>query len=64
MTKTQKIQALVTLAVGIAPELPTGDDLHRRAVYLACSLYRNRYGNRPTQTLIDDAIAVAREVIK
>lgn len=57
MTKTEKIAALIELAKTVAKDLPQGLDLQRRAIYLACSLYRVRYGNRPTQVIIDAALA-------
>ncbi len=57
MTKTEKLSALISLASKVAPELPGGDDLKRRAVYLASSLYRNRYGRSPTYNLMAEAIA-------
>lgn len=56
MNKQQKIETLITIAKTLAPTLPSGDDLQRRAIYLACSMYRARHGKRPTQTIIDAAI--------
>ena len=52
-TTQEKVNALLTIALELAPELPAGDDLKHRAVYLACSVYRNRYGSRPSQRIID-----------
>ena len=57
MTKTEKLSALIALASKVAPELPGGDCLKRRAVHLASSMYRTRYGRLPTESLRDAAIA-------
>lgn len=53
MTTQEKVNALLTLALEVAPTLPAGDDLKHRAIHLACSLYRNRYGVKPSQRIID-----------
>lgn len=57
MTKAEKINALITIAKELAVNLPAGTDLQRRAIHLACNMYRNRFGKLPTQTIIDAAIA-------
>lgn len=57
MTKQEKINALITIAKELSTNLPSGPDFQRRAIHLACSVYRNRFGKIPSQGIIDAAIA-------
>lgn len=51
-TETQ-VRNLLNIAIELAKDLPAGDDLKHRAIHLACSVYRNRYGKKPIQRIID-----------
>ena len=57
MSKAEKIAILITIAKEVSTHLPGGPDLQRRAIHLACSVYRNRFGKIPSQGIIDAAIA-------
>lgn len=52
----EKAKKLITIAKELAGNTYPDLQERHRLTHLACSVYRNRYGKKPTQSVIDYAL--------